>query len=89
MINRDRGKRSGVWELPRTFGTNEIGLTLVDFFDWTAMEYIDLRYYEVLIDWCPSDPEVVGHYALVENILVEIFWTPESAEPTADSGPTP
>jgi hypothetical protein len=68
----------GVWEhLSGPFGAGAFKATLFDFVDWMPLAYIDLQYYEVLIDEFPADPTKVGQHALVEPGFVRVYWREE------------
>lgn len=66
---------AGVWTLVRgSFENNDLSMALLDFFDWSPMGYIDLRYYRVRVESCPTHPEVVGHDALLDVAGVRVLW---------------
>jgi hypothetical protein len=66
-LNVPSSPAAGVWEpLKGPFKADEITLSLVDFFDWTPMGYIDLRYYVVRIESFRAHPDRVGQHALVD-----------------------
>lgn len=66
----------GVWKmLLGPFKADEIDLELLDFFDWSPMGYIDLRYYLVLVRACRNHPDVIGHQALVDVSSASVLWS--------------
>lgn len=79
---------AGVWSvLLGPFNADDTRLTLLDFFDWTPMDYIDLRYYVVLVEACGKHPQAVGHHALVDVAHARVLWTPaEGALETSGLG---
>ena len=75
QVNRNvpSSASEGVWEpLQGPFKDDEIALTLVDFFDWSPMGYIDLPYYVVRIESFPTHPDKVGQHALVDVIFARV-----------------
>lgn len=69
---------SGIWEpLQGSFKAEDLNLTLVDLFDWSPLDYIDFRYYVVLVESFGTHPDKVGQHALVDVTLVDVLWTGE------------
>lgn len=67
----------GVWKpMLGPFTAADVDLVLLDFFDWSPMNFIDLRFYRVLVESCRSHPEAIGHHALVDVAYARVFWTP-------------
>ncbi len=64
LVNQDSTDPHGVWK--KTEFSGPPTLVLVDFFDWSPMDYIDLHYYLTRIESWPAHPEWNGHHALVE-----------------------
>lgn len=53
---------AGIWlSLTGPFKEEDVQFTLVNFFDWTPMSYIDLRYYVVIIE------RLRGHDDQIDN----------------------
>jgi hypothetical protein len=84
------GPDGGIWErVQGWFSPDDIQMSLVDLFDWSPLGYIDLRYYEVLVESLPRCPDKAGHHALVDVAGVKVFWDGgDEAEATAPP-PTP
>ena len=55
------------------FQADQVGLSLVDLFDWMELGYIDLRYYLVLIESFPAQPDKIGHRGLVDVTEARVF----------------
>jgi hypothetical protein len=67
----------GIWKpVAGPFDGDKARFTLIDFFDWSPLDYIDLRYYVVLIERLDGHEEYVGTHALVEVSQGEVIWTP-------------
>jgi len=65
----------GTWmPLDGPFRDVDVGLTLVDLFDWTPLAWSDLRYYVVLIERFLSHPDKVGHHALVDTTCARVLY---------------
>jgi len=62
-------------ELVGPFKACELSLTLLDFFDWSPMSYMDLRYYRVRIETFVQNPDLTGQDALVDVVNADVFWT--------------
>jgi len=60
------------------FGEGAFRATLLEFFDWFPLSYINFQYYVVRIDYFPAHPTKVGQHALIETQLVRVFWRDES-----------
>ena len=60
------------------FAEGAFKATLLEFFDWLPLSYIDIQYYVVLIDDFPAHPTRVGQHALVETPFVRVLWREES-----------
>jgi hypothetical protein len=70
---------SGVWEpLYGHFKAEMLSLTLVDFFDWSPLVCMDLRYYRVRIEGFRDYPEKVGLEALIDVTHANVIFTPVS-----------
>ena len=70
-----KGSRSGVWmPVKGPLVAGDIKLTLVDFFDWQPLSYINLCYYMALITAFPKHPEHVGQHALVGVGTARVLW---------------
>jgi len=66
---------AGTWEvLNGPFKDTEVRLALIDFFDWSPLDYSDLRYYVVQIETLEGHPDRVGQHALVEVGSVCVLW---------------
>ena len=65
----------GIW-LPVTgpFKREQVQFTLIDFFDWAPLRYIDLQYYVVLIDRLDGHEDRVGRHALIEVAQGDVTW---------------
>ena len=48
---------------------------MIDFFDWSPLDYSDLRYYVVQIESLEGHPRRVGQHALVEVGSVCVYGT--------------
>jgi hypothetical protein len=69
----------GVWgPLEGPFEPGAFKATLLDFFDWLPLDYIDIRYYVVIIDDFPAHPTKVGQHALIETTFARVYWRDES-----------
>jgi len=62
---------------------HEIGLTLVDLFDWSPLGYMDLRYYVVRITYFPSRPVKVGQHARIDVAHASVLY--DCADALAES----
>jgi hypothetical protein len=71
---------AGIWEpIAGPFTREQAQFTLVDFFDWAPMRYIDLQYYVVLIERLDGHEDRVGQHALVEVAHGDVVWVPPTA----------
>lgn len=65
----------GIWGmLSGPFKADDIEFTLIDFFDWMPLDYIDLQYYRVMIDRFHGHEEQVGQHALIEAKFANVVW---------------
>lgn len=70
----------GVWvRLEGPFNGDQLQFTLVDFFDWSPMGYVDLQYYVVLIEKLDGHEDRVGQHALIEVAQGEVTWEVQPA----------
>ncbi len=68
----------GIWNtLNGPFPSSDLRLRLEDLFDWSPLDYLDLRYYVVLIESFKPHPEKVAQHALVDVMHASVFWDPE------------
>ena len=65
----------GVWEpVTGRFKREQAEFTLIDFFDWAPLRYIDLQYYVVLIDRLDGHEDRVGQHAVIEVVQGDVTW---------------
>lgn len=66
LINRT-SPPSGYWDDPVTsMKADDVDLRFVWVFDWDEIGHRELEYLEVLVEACPTHPQVAGRYALVQ-----------------------
>lgn len=63
-------------QLTGSFRSEDLELTLIDFFDWEELNWRDFRYYRVRINRLNGHPESAGREGLVENTDVDVLWEP-------------
>jgi hypothetical protein len=76
-VNRSKpsSSSSGIWEpLSGEFRAEDVQFTLVDFFDWMPLGYIDLQYYVVLVEGFRDHEDLVGQHALIEVNFADVVW---------------
>ncbi len=75
---------TGVW-LPVTgsFKREQVEFTLIDFFGWGPLRYIDLQYYVVLIDRLDGHEDRVGQHAVIEVAQGDVTWDSPQAVASA------
>lgn len=72
MVNT---RNDGVWEnLQGPFANDQLKLILVDFFDWSVMNWRDFRYYKVRILDFHGRPELIKREALIEVLDADVLW---------------
>jgi hypothetical protein len=69
MLNREQ--KSGYWDHPTKEIPQGTELSFVSFFDWDQLEWRDNRYVRVVVESCPSQPELDGKQGLIESRHVE------------------
>ena len=74
-VSMPSSSNSGVWELLLgPFKPEDVQFTLVDFFDWTPLGYIDLRYCVVLIECFRGHEDRIGQHALIDVTHADVIW---------------
>jgi len=56
------------------FGSGELSLVLVDFFDWDELGWRDLHYYRVRVDRCNGHTSLEGREALVPVAEADVIF---------------
>ncbi len=69
LIQKPRpGAPTGYWDDPvNVMKPGAAELAFIAYFDWDAMDYIDLKYYRVRIMKFDAHPELIGREALIER----------------------
>jgi hypothetical protein len=68
---------AGMWDIVKeNFTAAQLQASLIDFFDSDHANYMDLRYYRVLVEACDSHPEFVGREALIDVLDADVIWNP-------------
>lgn len=87
LVNRrvPSSPSEGYWELLEgPFRAEGLSLTLVDYFDWSPLDCLDLRYYVVSITCFSEFPDKVGQHALVDVSYAKVMMlTPDTGNSSA------
>jgi hypothetical protein len=79
---------AGTWQpVIERFKREQTEFTLIDFFDWAPLRYIDLQYYSVLIDRLDGHEDKVGQHALIEVAQGDVTWDPPKCDERVKSLP--
>jgi hypothetical protein len=72
---RPSSPSEGIWStLEGPFRAGDVEFTLIDFFDWMPLNYIDLQYYVVMIDRIHGHEDQVGQHALIQANFAGVVW---------------
>ncbi|MBV9760726.1 MAG: hypothetical protein JO340_09185 [Acidobacteriaceae bacterium] len=63
-------------EVKGSFSAQDLDLTLLDFFDWSELNWRDFRFYRVRINRLNGHPASAGREGVVENGDVDVLWKP-------------
>ena len=74
-LRKPSSPSEGIWHsFAGPFKEEDVQFTLVDFFDWMPLSYIDLRYYVVMIERLRGHEDQIGQHALIDVNDAEVLW---------------